>query len=130
MQDVARKKSPARGMEDLPEWMRDLKGFDEIVVEQSADGTERAHLAGSEKIEFASGVWQVNAELPDDLNEIADRLDPIIILAGLTFAAEQVDSKLTEVVRFCRSSGKTWTQIGEALGMSKQAAWERFSGEE
>jgi hypothetical protein len=35
-----------------------------------------------------------------------------------------------EVVSFCRSRGKTWTEIGRALGVSKQAAWERFSGED
>jgi hypothetical protein len=35
-----------------------------------------------------------------------------------------------EVVRVCRDNGKSWTQIGEVLGVSKQAAWERFSGED
>jgi hypothetical protein len=34
------------------------------------------------------------------------------------------------LVAHCRNTGKTWTQIGHALGMTKQAAWERFSGEE
>jgi hypothetical protein len=33
-------------------------------------------------------------------------------------------------VHVCRANGKSWTQIGEVLGVSKQAAWERFSGED
>ena len=29
-----------------------------------------------------------------------------------------------------RKRGVTWTRIGDALGISRQAAWERFSGAE
>jgi hypothetical protein len=29
-----------------------------------------------------------------------------------------------------RSLGATWAQIGAALDMTRQPAWERFSGEE
>ncbi len=29
-----------------------------------------------------------------------------------------------------RRRGITWTKIGEALGITRQSAWERFSGEE
>jgi ATP-dependent Clp protease ATP-binding subunit ClpX len=29
-----------------------------------------------------------------------------------------------------RSRGITWTRIGAALGMTRQSAWERFSGED
>jgi hypothetical protein len=29
-----------------------------------------------------------------------------------------------------RTRGVSWTRIGEALGVSKQAAWERFSVED
>lgn len=37
-----------------------------------------------------------------------------------------------DLVSTARRSGKSWTEIGAALGVSKQAAWERFarSGEE
>ena len=28
-----------------------------------------------------------------------------------------------------RARGVSWTRIGAALGISKQAAWERFAGE-
>jgi hypothetical protein len=37
---------------------------------------------------------------------------------------------LWDQVRRARADGCSWTEVGEALGTSKQAAWERFSGEE
>ena len=44
--------------------------------------------------------------------------------------AEQVEQQLTGWVRKARSRGLTWTRIGEALGMTRQSAGERFSGED
>ena len=42
----------------------------------------------------------------------------------------QVDAALHNQVGMLRARGVSWTRIGEALGVSKQAAWERFSGED
>jgi hypothetical protein len=42
----------------------------------------------------------------------------------------QVEQTLTGWVRRARELGATWARIGEALGMTRQSAWERFSGEE
>lgn len=40
-------------------------------------------------------------------------------------------NKLTrELVARARETGHSWTQIGEALGVTKQTAWERYSGED
>jgi hypothetical protein len=41
-----------------------------------------------------------------------------------------LDKLLRDQVRRARSSGCSWTEIGRALGTTKQSAWERFSGEE
>lgn len=41
-----------------------------------------------------------------------------------------IDDKLQEVVLALRARGVTWQKIGESLGTTRQAAWERFSGEE
>jgi hypothetical protein len=41
-----------------------------------------------------------------------------------------VEQHLTGWVRRARALGATWARIGEALGMTRQSAWERFSGEE
>ena len=55
------------------------------------------------------------------------------ILAALprvAAAGQQAQEYLTHWVRRARSLGGTWAQIGAALGMTRQSAWERFSGEE
>lgn len=55
------------------------------------------------------------------------------LLAGLSRAqalVSQVDAAVHDHVDVLRSRGISWTRIGAALGVSKQAAWERFSGED
>jgi hypothetical protein len=51
-------------------------------------------------------------------------------LPRVAAASAQVEQQLTGWVRQARSRGLTWTRIGEALGMTRQSAWERFSGED
>jgi hypothetical protein len=51
-------------------------------------------------------------------------------LPRIQAAAAQIQQHLTAWVRQARQRGITWTRIGEALGMTRQSAWERFSGEE
>jgi len=55
--------------------------------------------------------------------------NPLGVLKGLTSAVRVVESKLSEAVQEARKQRFTWEQIGEALGISRQAAWERFSTE-
>jgi hypothetical protein len=45
-------------------------------------------------------------------------------------ASTQVEQSLAGWVQRARTLGATWAQIGNALGMTRQSAWERFSGEE
>ena len=42
----------------------------------------------------------------------------------------QVDDAVAQVVRRLRARRVTWARIGEILGMTRQSAWERFSGED
>jgi hypothetical protein len=42
----------------------------------------------------------------------------------------QADAAVHDHVDVLRRRGVSWTRIGGALGVSKQAAWERFSGED
>lgn len=51
-------------------------------------------------------------------------------LPRIAAAGAQVEEHLTGWVRRARALGATWARIGEALGMTRQSAWERFSGEE
>jgi uncharacterized NAD(P)/FAD-binding protein YdhS len=41
-----------------------------------------------------------------------------------------LDKVLRDQVRRARDAGCSWSEVGDALGTSKQAAWERYSGEE
>jgi len=55
------------------------------------------------------------------------------LLASLTriqAVVSQVDTALHHHVGLLRGRGVSWTRIGEALGVTKQAAWDRFSGED
>ena len=51
-------------------------------------------------------------------------------LPKVAATAAHVETNLTNWVRQARGRGITWTRIGESLGMTRQSAWERFSGEE
>ena len=51
-------------------------------------------------------------------------------LARAQALVSQVDTAVHDHVDVLRTRGISWTRIGEALGVSKQAAWERFSGED
>jgi len=51
-------------------------------------------------------------------------------LAKIQAAVAQADAAVHDYVAVLRERGISWTRIGEALGVSKQAAWERFSGED
>jgi ATP-dependent protease Clp ATPase subunit len=56
--------------------------------------------------------------------------DLLGLLPQMVTAGEQVDRRLALTVTRARERGVTWTRIGGALGMTRQSAWERFSGEE
>ncbi|MER7544246.1 ClpX C4-type zinc finger protein [Actinomadura sp.] len=45
-------------------------------------------------------------------------------------AVAQVEADLRSWVQELRRRGVTWSRIGGALGITRQSAWERFSGED
>jgi hypothetical protein len=51
-------------------------------------------------------------------------------LARIQAVVSQVDAAVHDQVSVLRGRGVSWTRIGQALGVSKQAAWERFAGED
>ena len=67
------------------------------------------------------------APLWDRIENVEEALD---LLPKIAAAGTQVEENLTALVRRARALGATWAKIGEALGMTRQSAWERFSGEE
>ncbi len=54
--------------------------------------------------------------------------DPIGALQECRRAATALEKALTQTVVAARDAGHSWTAIGDALGVTKQTAWERFSG--
>jgi ClpX C4-type zinc finger len=51
-------------------------------------------------------------------------------LPNVARAQAQVEENLLGWVRRARTLGATWAQIGDALGITRQSAWERFAPEE
>ena len=51
-------------------------------------------------------------------------------LPRIAAVADQVEGSLTTWVRRVRNRGVSWARIGEALNMTRQSAWERFSDRE
>jgi hypothetical protein len=62
----------------------------------------------------------------DQVNDVAEVLDNLPRVAA---AQEQVERNLRGWVLKARAMGVSWARIGEALGMTRQSAWGRFSGE-
>jgi hypothetical protein len=133
MEGMAPRKSPVSPLEAMPEWMKGLKGFDRLQLKR-LDRGEGGTTPSSGKKPAGSpregGTWRVAIAMPEDIGDAAEQIDPLLFLPGLAGAIEELESRITEIVRYCRANGRTWSQIGEALSVSKQAAWERYSGEE
>ena len=55
------------------------------------------------------------------------RSSPLKVISGVTEGIRSLDGTLLEAVRIARKNGITWEEIGKALGVSRQSAWERFS---
>lgn len=58
-----------------------------------------------------------------------DSDDPVELLRALKHADQQLDTWLRQYVAAARERGVSWSAIGEALGMTKQAAWEYYNAD-
>src|SRR6266550_6064017 len=67
--------------------------------------------------------------IAEDLSDLDDRqlVDLMVRIHG---SHQGVDQTVQRVVAELRARGVSWARIGDALGMTRQSAWERFSGEE
>ncbi len=83
-------------------------------------------------VQLCSEVLQSDAQQGDlsigPDSEVAEvLLDELRInAAGL----RQSEDQLQRAVNILRKNQVAWSRIGEAIGTSRQAAWERFSGED
>ena len=64
-------------------------------------------------------VWE-----PMTDRHMLEHIPRIAVVAG------QVETDLRAWVQELRRRGVAWSKIGAALGITRQSAWERFSGEE
>lgn len=96
------------------------------------DGNRCACLCGCEAAEITEeqedGHTVIKIRVPAARTDAGE--DPLVKAAGVSDAVENLAGSIGRLVRQARAQGSSWTDIGAALGISKQAAWERFSGEE
>jgi phosphoribosylaminoimidazole-succinocarboxamide synthase len=97
-----------------PDWVLNLEGADFVL----------GHAASPE---FSSEPWSIHFSLPSDLSELDGQADPLLfIYAGSAFVRD-VESKMDILVGMARDHGRSWAEIGRALGVTKQTAWARLA---
>jgi len=55
-----------------------------------------------------------------------DERRPLESIAKLCRESFRIEKALTELVLAARDGGSSWSEIGQALGTTKQSAWRRF----
>jgi hypothetical protein len=130
MLDMARSRPNLPSFTNPPDWLAALPGFELFRVQPTEFGYTTFPEGVDEQTEFPGGTWRVAMVMPADLSITDGLVDPLVLLVALADGAAKVEDKVDELVDHCRQVGKSWTQIGQALGMTKQSAWERFSGED
>ena len=82
-----------------------------------------------ECVDLCNEIIHDELEHPSDSSDEPDD-ELLASLARRQAVVQQAETGVREHVAILRRRGISWTRIGETLGVSKQAAWERFSGEE
>ena len=54
---------------------------------------------------------------------------PLHALRECCRAETALEKAMWQTVHTAREAGHSWTEIGDALGVTKQTAWQRFSGD-
>jgi ATP-dependent Clp protease ATP-binding subunit ClpX len=90
-----------------------------ITEELTRKGSSAEDLAGSTETPPTLKAWDA---LSDD-----DLLGEMVRAHA---AHQNVDRAVKRHVAALQARGVSWARIGDALGMTRQSAWERFSGEE
>jgi hypothetical protein len=112
-----------RKVTDLPDWLRDLRGYDDVAPQLPDMDTLPSTPAAGEP-------WEIHYRLDADLDAVLEQVDPLVLLASMAYASARLEDGIGRMVRLCRSHGASWTQIGEILDMTKQSAWARYSNED
>ncbi len=70
---------------------------------------------------------QLAGTLDPTISEV-ERTDDLREIAAAAEAVRADDARLREAVIFARARGRSWNHIALALGVSRQAARQRFAG--
>jgi hypothetical protein len=78
-----------------------------------------------QQLRIVGSGGETKVRLPGDLER-----DPLGGLCESARVAGALDKLQRQLVQQARAAGKSWTEIGTALGVSKQSAWQRFAAPE
>lgn len=81
-------------------------------------GVPHRVTAGESAWEFLSGFRWYQRTVPG----------PVGVLRDLETLQDTIQDIRTEIVRDMRAEGISWNEIGEALGVTRQAARQRYGG--
>lgn len=88
------------------------------------DARGRATLADIDRV-MAATLVAGNADLLVDALETADG-DPLVALAASRGLTSVLGDLVAKLVGEARAGGRTWADIGQALGVTRQAVVQRF----
>lgn len=80
-----------------------------------------------EEIEAAAQRFRELADRLDPADVAAHSTDDLRVVAEASEAVKADEGRLREAVRSAREHGRSWNQISVALGVSRQAARQRFA---
>ncbi len=80
-----------------------------------------------DEIEQASRRFEQLADDLDSATAEVDATDDLREIAAVSEAVRADEARLGETVELARAHGKSWNQSAVALGVSRQAARQRFS---
>jgi hypothetical protein len=65
----------------------------------------------------------------DQANPAVDNTDDLRVIAETTDELARVQARLTEAIQIARAHGRSWTEISMRLGVTRQAARQRYAGD-
>lgn len=80
-----------------------------------------------EEIEQAAARFAELADGLDPATTDVDETDDLKQIASACDAVRADEARLRDAVEIARAQGRSWNQIGVALGVSRQAARQRFA---
>lgn len=80
-----------------------------------------------EDIESAASRFERLTEALDPASAEVESTDDLRQVSARAAAVHADEARLREAVQLARSHGRSWNQIGLALGVSRQAARQRFT---